>query len=195
MIPIVVLTGRDDEDLALACIDAGAQDFLPKSEIHAQNLKRAIGYAATRIREMQLHELQETLGRYRALSSSTMTTSVTADLAGSGAVSMRKPDVFEAAVAAYFGLLEPYLLREADRIRAPRTDMECIITALGDAGAGPRDLVDVHVTALDRALALYDDPHSRTVVFEARLLALEMMGLLVDFYRVGHRRLFARGNP
>ena len=42
-IPIVVLTGSDDEQLALSCIDAGAQDYLAKTEVRTQNLKRAIG--------------------------------------------------------------------------------------------------------------------------------------------------------
>lgn len=187
-VPIVVLTGSDDEQLALACIDAGAQDYLAKAEARAHTLQRAIGYAITRIREAQLHELQKTLERYRALSSSAQGTTVTAALAGSGAVSVRHPDAFETLVRAYGTLLEPYLQRRSETVNAPRRDLERIVTELGDAGGGPRDLLDLHVTALDRAIAIQPDPHSRSIVFEARLLALEMMGLLVDYYRVGQRR-------
>ena len=194
-VPIVVLTGLEDEALALACIDAGAQDYLAKTEVRTQNLKRAIGYAVTRVREAQLRELQQTLEHYRALSSAGQGTSVTATLAGSGAVSARAADTFQAIVQAYFALLEPFLCRQSDQVVASRHAKEIIITRLGDAGGGPRDLLEVHVAALDRALALFDDPHSRTIVFEARLLALEMMGLLVDFYRVGHRRLYPEGQP
>ncbi len=50
-VPIVVLTGADDERLALSCIDAGAQDYLNKLEIRPVTLRRAIGYAMTRVRE------------------------------------------------------------------------------------------------------------------------------------------------
>ncbi len=50
-VPIVVLTGLEDDDLALSCIRAGAQDYLPKGEIRGPNLKRAIGYAIARVRE------------------------------------------------------------------------------------------------------------------------------------------------
>lgn len=49
--PIVVLTGLDDEELALACLAAGAQDYLPKQDLQPQNLRRAVGYGIARIRE------------------------------------------------------------------------------------------------------------------------------------------------
>jgi DNA-binding response OmpR family regulator len=192
-VPIVVLTGLEDEDIALACIDAGAQDYLPKNEVRAQNLKRAIGYAVSRMREAQLRELQRTLAHYRSMSSAGQSTTVTAALSGTGAVSLRSPASYSAIVQSYFALLEPYLLRECDQVVAPREAMEVIVTRLGDAAGGPRDLLEVHVAALDRALSLYDDSHSRTIVFEARLLAVEMMGLLVDYYRVGHRRRDPQG--
>lgn len=187
-VPIVVLTGTDDDALAHACISAGAQDYLAKNELRAQSIRRAIGCAITRKREIQLAELQSTLERYRSMSSARQGTTVTAALAGSGAVSLRYPAEFDQISAEYFGLLEPYLSRRADRVEAKRERLEEIATHLGDLGAGPRDMLDIHVAALDRALASDDTPHSRTVVFEARLLALEMMGLLVDYYRVGHRR-------
>jgi len=187
-VPIVVLTGSDDEQLAMDCIDAGAQDYLPKAEVRSRNLRRALGYAITRIRDAQVRHLEATLSRYRTLSTASQGTSVTAALAGSGAVCQRHPPVFERLVRGYFGLLQPYLSRETDRLEAPQTTMEVLITELGDAGGGPRDLLDMHVAALDRALALYQDPHARAIVYESRLLALQMMGLLVDYYRVGHRR-------
>lgn len=192
-VPIVVLTGRDDDQLAVECLDAGAQDYLTKSDIGAQSLKRAIGYAITRQREAQLRELQETLERYRALSSSAQGTTVTAALAGSGAIALRSSERFELIVREYSSLLEPYLNRTAERIEAPRHSLEYIATLLGDTNGGPRDLLDVHLTALDRARAGRDDAHTRSIVYEARLLALEMMGLLVDYYRVGLRRRFIEG--
>jgi DNA-binding NarL/FixJ family response regulator len=192
-VPIVVLTGLENEEVALACIDAGAQVYMPKSEVRAQNLIRAIGYAVSRRREAQLRELQRTLAHYRSMTPAGQSTTVTAALSGTGAVSIRSPATYSAIVQSYFGLLEPYLLCEREQVVAPRETMERIITTLGDAAGGPRDLLEVHVAALDRALSLYDDSHSRTIVFEARLLAVEMMGLLVDYYRVGLRRREPQG--
>jgi DNA-binding NarL/FixJ family response regulator len=186
--PIVVLTGTDDETLALECINAGAQDYLAKGETRARNLKRAIGYAISRVREAQVRDLQHMLSRYRALSSAAQGTPVTASLVRSGAISIADPEAFERLVFSYYGMIEPYVKRLTERVDAPRSEMKFIISTLGDHNGGPRDLLDIHIAALDRATNQRDDTASRSVVFEARLLALEMMGMLVDYYRVGHRQ-------
>ena len=68
--------------------------------------------------------------------------------------------------------------------------MEKLITQLGDAGGGPRDLLDVHLASLDQLIGKENPAKSQAFAVEGRLLALEMMGLLVDFYRVGQRRHF-----
>jgi hypothetical protein len=64
---------------------------------------------------------------------------------------------------------------------------------LGDMDAGPRDLLDVHVAAMDQAVDGQCSARARTLVIEGPLLALETMGLLVDYYRAGLRRRVAEG--
>ena len=90
-LPIVVLTGSDDEQLAMDCIDAGAQDYLPKAEVRSRNLRRALGYAITRIRDAQVRHLQDTLSRYRTLSTASQGTAVTAALGRSRGPPPRSP--------------------------------------------------------------------------------------------------------
>lgn len=192
-VPIVVLTGSDDEALAEACLRAGAQDFLSKHDDHPRSLHRSIGYAISRVRDHQVRRLEEVLAHYRALSSEAQATTITAALVGSGAVSTRNPAAFDTLVRLYFMLFSRYVGQDSDRLDRAREDKERIITTLGDLNGGPRDLIDIHVAALDRATSLSDQPRSRTLVYEARLMALEMMGLLVDYYRVGHRRRFPQG--
>ena len=188
-IPIVVLTGEDNDEQAMACLDAGAQDYLSKSELAGRNLERSIGYAVGRVREAQLREQRATLERYRALSSAEQTTTVTASMIGSGAISERYPERFESVTRHYHELLEAYLRQGATWSESARAMRESIVTELGDVAGGPRDLLDVHVAALNRACAEQDQRRAAEKVFESRLLALEMMGLLVDYYRVGQRRL------
>ena len=64
-IPLVVLTGIDDDDLALTCIRAGAQDYLVKDQLDSDRLRRAIGYSVARYAEMaarqRADDLQERL--------------------------------------------------------------------------------------------------------------------------------------
>ena len=47
-VPIVVLTGHDDAETAIAALRIGAQDYLPKSELDNRTLQRIIQYAIER---------------------------------------------------------------------------------------------------------------------------------------------------
>ncbi|MBD2498725.1 ATP-binding protein [Nostoc sp. FACHB-280] len=56
-VPVVVLTGLDDEELAMQALAEGAQDYLVKDQITIQRLIRAIRYAIER--EEILRKLRE----------------------------------------------------------------------------------------------------------------------------------------
>ncbi|MFK7831494.1 MAG: EAL domain-containing protein [Congregibacter sp.] len=54
---ILVISASEDSDLALACIEAGAQDFLPKNEITHTKLNKAILHAKKRFEiEQRMHD-------------------------------------------------------------------------------------------------------------------------------------------
>jgi len=58
--PIIVLSGSDDETLAVQAVREGAQDYLVKGRVDAQGLIRAISYALERHRtERALHENEQ----------------------------------------------------------------------------------------------------------------------------------------
>ena len=64
--PIVVLTGWDDEELAVRAVREGAQDYLIKGQADRQHLVRALRHAMERARlEERLRESQkmEAIGR------------------------------------------------------------------------------------------------------------------------------------
>ena len=52
-VPVVVLTGLDDEDLAIQAVRAGAQDFLRKGRVNTERLLHALHYAVERQRLLE----------------------------------------------------------------------------------------------------------------------------------------------
>lgn len=64
-VPIVVLTGLDDEDVAIRAVREGAQDYLVKGQVTSHLLVRAMRYATERKRAIEA--LQRSEEYYRSL--------------------------------------------------------------------------------------------------------------------------------
>ncbi len=64
LMPIIMLSGMDDESLMLKCLEHGAQDFLLKGEVNQKILSRAIRYATER---KNLQRQLVTLAKYDSL--------------------------------------------------------------------------------------------------------------------------------
>jgi signal transduction histidine kinase len=71
-LPVVVLTGLSDPDLAMQAVNAGAQDYLVKGDLDGELLARTIRYSIERHRlkrevEAQAEALQDSEARFRAM--------------------------------------------------------------------------------------------------------------------------------
>ncbi|MCS7305056.1 MAG: fused response regulator/phosphatase [Thermoguttaceae bacterium] len=58
--PIVILTGLDDQALALRCVQAGAEDYLVKGQVDDELLIRSLRYAMERSRRRQAEQQLQT---------------------------------------------------------------------------------------------------------------------------------------
>ncbi len=65
-VPIVLLTGLDDEALAVKAVQEGAQDYLIKGQVNGSLLSRALRYAIER--NNLVRELQDALAKVKTLS-------------------------------------------------------------------------------------------------------------------------------
>src|SRR5271170_5694426 len=61
-VPVVILSGQDDESLALKAVHQGVQDYLVKGEITSKQLERAVRYAVERqslLRSLEITRKQQ----------------------------------------------------------------------------------------------------------------------------------------
>lgn len=103
-----------------------------------------------------------------------------------GQVPMRQgaPDIFEELVERYGNLMDLELDQRA--FGASHDTSESLRTIAGQLGflrAGPRDVVEIHSTALKRKTKGINPKKTQAYVEEARLMVLELMGYLVSYYR------------
>lgn len=111
-LPIVVLTGLENEELAAEALRQGAQDYLVKGKVDGNLLARSIRYAIERKRAEE--QIQESLRRLRALREIERATTSTLDLQNALGVLLQKIDLllpYSASTVRLFnkatGLLEP----------------------------------------------------------------------------------------
>jgi signal transduction histidine kinase len=70
-VPVVVLSGQDDEALAMKAVHQGVQDYLIKGDISSKHLERAIRYAVERqalLRSLEITQKQQLEFKNRFLS-------------------------------------------------------------------------------------------------------------------------------
>jgi signal transduction histidine kinase len=119
-VPILVLTGLDDEDVAVRALRVGAQDYLVKGQADGTSVVRAIRYATER--KAAEEQIQRHLKRISVLRDINLAITSTLDLGTILDVLLEKIDLsFNYAVAASVrlfnprtGLLEPVACRNLD---------------------------------------------------------------------------------
>ncbi len=93
-IPVVVLTGLDDEEIAVGAVKKGAQDYLIKGDVDNRTLLRSLNYAIERSKLLfRLKKLQELVLRSERIK-------VLVETAGAAAHEINQP------LTSIFGMVE-----------------------------------------------------------------------------------------
>lgn len=210
-LPIVIVSALKDEALALAAMREGAQDYLVKGHLFVELLPRALQYAVARqtaelVRAELLRERtgraeaeaalerarladQERLRQARELQTlarlaGAAPAMLTAQSLGVEPLSASVPRSFEDLVARYAGLLDLALEERTYRVDHPISDgLRALADELGFLRAGPRDVVELHTTALTARMAAVSRQRAQAYLDEGRVMALELMGYLAGYYR------------
>ena len=189
-LPVVVLTGLDDEATGTKAVQLGAQDYIVKRDISGIVLSRSIRYALERFRLSQKIDLarQDDAARQEMSSLESLAekpgTQITAAMYASGSLRQRFPDGYERAVRRYRELLERALEQRSFRVQDTVTSaIEDLSDDLGVLRAGPRDVIEIHTSVLRACVANIAAPKAQAYLEEGRLTVLKLMGQLTTFYR------------
>lgn len=187
-LPIVVLSGHDDDRAALEAIQAGAQDYLVKMRTDSELLLRTLLHAIERKRLLEelaaARQFRRDERERRQLERLTLSPDDGEDEQTQHPLQLRAPAVFEQFAEHYRQLLDLAIeQRNAPIDEHIPSELETMAVELATYRADRRDVLEVHRRAM-LALLDHDDPDQRAAYSEeGRFLVLELMGCLVSDYR------------
>ncbi|MBE9070705.1 response regulator [Leptolyngbya cf. ectocarpi LEGE 11479] len=190
-IPTVVLTGTEDEVIAVRAIEAGAQGFLSKHTLDPNLLAYALLLALERQRQLNV-ALQSTptaqglteIENFERLAYTVRPATVTASLFESGLLKDSIPDIFRQIVEDYSHVLDQVLEQQTFRVEYPISEnLRSLAEKLGFLKAGARDVVELHTLALKQKNETENVIKARAYADAGRLVVLELMGYLTTYYR------------
>jgi signal transduction histidine kinase len=128
---------------------------------------------------------EEELAAFERMAAPPSVSAITAQLFGATPLHERAPLEYSDIVERYGALLHTALHRKAYRGQGEglADDLRELGERLGDLGAGPREVTEVHARALKVAVRGVTAAKTQALLAEGRLLALELMGNLASFYR------------
>ena len=174
-VPVIVLCSAADEPLAVKAVQLGAADYLVWERLYGTIVSRSLRHA------VEAERVRAALTRQRAEWPPSLGAG-----AGSAPAALRNafPAAFEALVEEYGEILDAAV--EGVLLRRPppaEQRLQKVASEVAELRAGPRDVVDLHATAMKKREAEQGAQRMQVYAMEGRLRLLELMGHLVTYYR------------
>ncbi len=185
----MVLTSAGNDEEGLRLVRMGAQDYLIKGRFDPPLLYRVITYTAERCRLLrEVQDLRQREQREQELRALRELSRHAAEMALNKPLRMQEqaPERFAEAVALYEGFLDQALERRVYRTErgAFAGSLRAFADDLAKTQAGPKEVVDIHSTALQQKMAGAPEIRGQAYLEEARFVLIEAMGALVKSYRL-----------
>lgn len=186
----IVLAGQPDDDaFALQMVEYGVQQFIRRDKVDGDVVQRALRHAVARtvIFQRFAHALSDRereaeMGHYERMGEATL--SVSERLMGTAPLKDVVPDVFHDLMDRYKGLLDMAMEQQAYHVSHDlTTSIRDLAVDLGRLRAGPRDVIHIHSLALKESLKGALPERAQAILEESRVLVIELMGDLVQYYR------------
>lgn len=187
--PIIVLTGLDVEGLAMTALKSGAQDYLVKSDLQPDLLKKSILFALGRhrtTREGNLAQFTQDIEKLTSLDLFTLSahSGVTAKSFGIFSLKDTAPGFYDSLVNRFSRIMEVTLEKRILNFEHDtEEELRRLADLLGQVKAGPRDVIDIYVQAMKNLSKGIPSLKVAAYTEEGRFTVLTLMGHLVTFYR------------
>lgn len=188
--PIIVQIGNQEESLVVQALQLGAYGFLPKQNLDSNLLVYGIRLAieryllTTKMEKAKQQQEQDLEFEWLEQFVETGKTSITSRLYGTVSLQDSCPEIFRDHVENYGRLMDLALEEQAYKVKHNISNqLRAQAEKLGLLKAGPRDVVDIHTTALKEKTRMVNLAKAQAYVTEGRLMVLEMMGHLTSYYR------------
>lgn len=129
--------------------------------------------------------LSQEVAAFDALAAAPTTTAVTTKVLGVAPLSLRAPSAYGSLFERYVRVLDRSLDRQTYRDAAvgAADELRAIAEGLGALDAGAREVADLHARALRQKTRTATITKAQAYTAEGRLIAFELMGHLVSYYR------------
>jgi len=135
-----------------------------------------------RAQKARIEQLERELHSLERLS--TPKTATTAQMLGLMPLHQSAPNIFDEMLQRYGDLIELALEQQAYRVEHDISgNLRSIAEELGHLKAGPRDVVELHSSALKRKTNAASYAKAQAYMEEGRVMVLELMGHLASYYR------------
>jgi response regulator RpfG family c-di-GMP phosphodiesterase len=184
-IPIIFVTavGKSETHVSKG-YSLGAVDYIFKPII--PEIVRAKVAAFVELFKTNRERLQQQEREARSLRrfSTSSPASITGEMYGIQPLRQAAPDIFKELVQQYDELLDLALEQQSYKVEHNISGgLGAIAEELGSYRAGPRDVVDIHLRTVEDKSRGSPPERAKHYALEGRLLALELMGHLADYYR------------
>jgi len=189
-VPVVVLVEERDEPLAIKAVQLGAADYLVAERLYGTLVSRCLRHA------VEVERIRVRLLEVEAQWRSAFDTDRGGERGGSASLRAALPKTFSELVGEYGEILDLAVEQVLYQVERPiEQRMEEVARRMGALWAGPRDVVEVHATALKKKKQQVGPQRMRLYTAEGRLRVLELMGRVLGYYRAVHlHRMRRTGN-
>ncbi|HEY9682002.1 MAG TPA: response regulator [Oculatellaceae cyanobacterium] len=182
-VPIIILTANVEKTSALEALREGAQDFLAKDQLSSDTLERSIRYSIERnqlLTELQISREREQRERELRAFQESVTEFDTAP-----------PPAIKESAFSFDQFVEDYgeiVSKAMEEMAFKTTDqvpgrLRILAEQLGELHAGPKDVIDVHSSAMRQLSKKMTKVKEHALNNEGRIMLVHLMGYLSLYYR------------